>query len=101
MSGGTFAAIYARSADPSSDEHGIARQIEACEALVEREGLTLCEVLVDEGSAFARRRGFERLVEIARDGEIDTVVVWRADRLARSWADLGRLVNVEVVEVNR
>ena len=51
-----------------------------------------CKKIFDDrvSGAHASRPGLERLLEVARDG--DVIVVWRLDRLGRSLKDLLELV---------
>jgi site-specific DNA recombinase len=90
------AAIYARlSMDSDGTGAAVERQQADCEALAEAEGLTVVEVLVDNDvSAYSgkHRPGFERLLDLAARGEVDTVLVWSLDRLYRRVPDLGRVV---------
>jgi DNA invertase Pin-like site-specific DNA recombinase len=88
------AAIYARiSSDRSGQELGVARQVEACRELCQREGWTVAWEFVDNDiSAFsgARRPQFEAMLQGARD--YDVIVVWSTDRLYRRLSDLERIV---------
>jgi site-specific DNA recombinase len=66
-------------------------QEKACAAYCAQRGWQVIEVYVDERSSAyrpgVRRRNFERLMGDVEAGVIDTVVVYRLDRLTRSASD--------------
>jgi DNA invertase Pin-like site-specific DNA recombinase len=92
------AAIYTRiSKDDHDDGLGVDRQERLCRDLAQKAGLDVAMVLVDNDvSAYRikKRPGFEQLVDMLKDGAVDAVVVYHADRLYRRTTDLERLVTV-------
>lgn len=92
------AGIYARlSHDPDGTSTATARQQEDCRQLAKVRGLEVVEVYEDnDTSAFnkrVRRPAFERMLDDLRRGDIEVVVVWRSDRLARQPRDLERFLD--------
>lgn len=91
-------AIYARLslAGDVGEETGIDRQLTDCERMAASLGATTTERYVDDGvSAYnrkTRRPEFERLLADIEAGRVDTVIAWRADRLARRNWDAARLL---------
>lgn len=87
------AAIYARiSLDKEGEGQGVERQLEDCRKLVADRGWTLVEEYVDNDvSAFSGRKRpeFERMLS----ADVNTIVVWRTDRLARRGKDLQRFLD--------
>jgi DNA invertase Pin-like site-specific DNA recombinase len=92
------AAIYARLslAGDVGEETGIDRQLLDCERTASSLGAVNTEKYVDDGvSAYnkrTRRPEFERLLGDIEAGRVDTVIAWRADRLARRNWDAARLL---------
>ena len=92
------AGIYTRlSHDPDGTSTATARQQDDCRQLAELRGLEVVEVYEDnDTSAFnrrVRRPAFERMLEDLRRGDIEVVIVWRSDRLARQPRDLERFLD--------
>jgi len=96
-------AIYTR----VSTEHGLDQEFnsleaqrESCEAYVRsqsQEGWRLSPARYDDGGfsgGTMDRPGLQRLLEQIRSGQIDTVVVYKVDRLTRSLADFAKLVEL-------
>lgn len=93
------AVIYARiSKDEAGESLGVERQERLCRQLATDRGLIVAEVVVDnDASAYTvkrKRPGFERLVDMLTRTEVDSVIVYHADRLYRRTTDLERLVTV-------
>ncbi|MER5674800.1 recombinase family protein [Pseudonocardia alni] len=93
----TRAATYLRiSADRTGEGHGVDRQRTDCRDLIERrawtETLEFCE---NDTSAAGRkpRPKFKALLAAIRAGQVDVVVAWALDRLARTARD--RLALIE------
>jgi DNA invertase Pin-like site-specific DNA recombinase len=85
------AVIYARiSDDRTGHGAGVARQHKECQALADREGMTVVGVFTDNSrSAFhGARPEYERMLATIERGGVDVVVVWATDRLYRRLADL-------------
>lgn len=59
-------------------------------AYAERRGWTVVEVYEDKGVSGAKdsRPALDRMMEAVRRGKVDTVLVWRFDRFARSLSHL-------------
>src|SRR5271167_4739633 len=96
-------AIYTR----KSSEEGLERdynslhaQREACEALISSqagEGWRLVKTAYDDGGfsgAGMERPGLRQLLANIREGLVDTVVVYKVDRLTRSLTDFARMVEL-------
>ncbi len=86
------AVLYARiSLDRTGAGLGVERQLTDCRAHADRRGYDVVETLTDnDTSAFSgiRRPGYERLLDLIRQREVDVVVVWHTDRLHRSLLEL-------------
>ncbi len=91
------AAIYTRlSSDPDGTSTACARQEADARAVAERSDWTVVETFTDHDvSAFGRKRRpqFERLLAAVEADEIDVVIVWKSDRLARQPRDLERFLD--------
>lgn len=94
-------AIYTR----KSTEEGLQQEFnslhaqrEACEAYIKsqaHEGWTLVRTAYDDGGysgATMERPALKRLMEEIRNRRIDTIVVYKVDRLTRSLADFAKIV---------
>jgi site-specific DNA recombinase len=90
----TKAAIYLRiSDDQDGEQQSTARQRQDCLAFCERNGWELAQVFEDlDISAFTGkyRPGFEAVLAAAREGTINTMVVWKVDRGFRNLRDFVR-----------
>lgn len=90
--------IYSRiSDDPTGRAAGVDRQREECQALADARGVEIIDTLVDNdlsATTGKRRPGFERVLELVRDGRIDTIVVWHTDRLYRLPRDLEPIIDL-------
>lgn len=92
------AAIYTRlSHDPDGTSTATARQRADCEAVAQRLGMEVVRVYEDnDTSAFnkkVRRPEFEAMLSAMKAGDIDAVIVYRSDRLARQPRDLERFID--------
>jgi DNA invertase Pin-like site-specific DNA recombinase len=76
-------ALYAR---VSTVDQTTANQLLDLRQMVQQRGYQVVEEYIDHGisGAKARRPALDRMMTDARRGQFDTVVVWAADRLARS-----------------
>lgn len=88
--------IYLRiSDDANGTSTATARQLEDCRKLAEARGWTIADTFEDSDlSAFNRRvvrPEFERMVKAVHDRDIDVVLCWKLDRLARRLRDFARL----------
>lgn len=95
---GTRAAIYVRLSRDRVGETSTARQEKDCRALASAKGLDVVEVFSDvDLSAFKPgvvRPAYERMIAAAEAGELDVVVVWKVDRLARSLREFVRVTEL-------
>lgn len=76
------AAVYLR---VSTDGQTVENQRGPCEALATARGFEPL-VVAETGSAVKRRPGWERVLELARSGQVRAVVVWALDRMGRGGA---------------
>lgn len=92
------AAIYVRqSLDRSGEALGVARQLDQCRELIERNGWQLAEVYQDNdisATSGKPRPEFKRLLTDLAAGRHDVLVCWHTDRLYRRLRDLVDLVEV-------
>jgi len=77
-------AVYARVAVCAAEEQ-LLSQIEACRKYAEERGWTVVAEVTDNGMSGATldRPGLKCIRDLVRAGEIDAVVVYTLDRLAR------------------
>ncbi|GEB94176.1 recombinase family protein [Microbacterium lacticum] len=90
MSTKTRAVYYARvSTDMQVDNTSLPEQKEICEATIKMRGWELVGTYVDEGlsGTDASRPAWRQMLQDARDGKIDAVVVSKLDRFARKAGD--------------
>src|SRR5690348_13430915 len=94
-------AIYTRKSSEEGLEqefNSLAAQREACEAYIrsqQHEGWVLARPRYDDGGFSGgnlQRPALQRLLADIRTGRIDIIIVYMVDRLTRSLADFGRLV---------
>ena len=71
-------------------------QSEKIRAMAVVHGTELADVIVDAGESAKNldRPGMERILDLVRGGEVDTVIVAKLDRLTRSVRDLADLLEV-------
>lgn len=88
--------IYTRiSRDDTGDNAKTARQEKTCRALCEARGWEVVAVENDESiSAYSGkdRPGWNEVLRMINDGEVDVVVAWHIDRMTRSMTDLENLI---------
>ena len=96
-------AIYTRkSTEDGLDQefNSLDAQREACEAYIESqksEGWKLVRTRYDDGGLSGgtmNRPALENLLRDVRSGKIDTIVVYKVDRLTRSLADFAKIVEI-------
>lgn len=90
MSAPKRAAYYARvSTDMQIDNTSLPEQREVCEATIKARGWELVGAYVDEGlsGTDSGRPAWRQMLQDARDGKIDAVVVAKLDRFARKAHD--------------
>jgi DNA invertase Pin-like site-specific DNA recombinase len=102
-SAGLRCAVYTRKSSEEGleqDFNSLHAQREACEAYVSsqrREGWVLLPEMYDDGGfsgGTMERPAFQRLLADVSGGKIDTVVVYKVDRLTRSLSDFAKIVDV-------
>lgn len=95
------AAIYARQS--VQEDERIAEQITACEGLATAKGFDVVEVYRDNNVSGYKARGegtaFSRMIEDARAGRFEALVVRKLDRLGRSLAAIEALTAAKVAVV--
>ena len=75
----------------------IDRQREACLALAKSRGWEVVATFTDNdvsASTTKPRPAFEKMLDAAQHGDIDVVIAWHPDRLARKITDLERVVEL-------
>lgn len=87
-------AIYARYSTDQQDKTSIDGQVANCEALAQREALTVVGTFKDEGISGNddTRPGYRRLLADLEAGKFDGIVVDETSRITRNQAELHRLV---------
>ncbi|KAA9134844.1 recombinase family protein [Microbacterium caowuchunii] len=90
--------IYGRiSDDPTGKAAGVERQVDECRTLAEAASVHIVETLIDNdlsATTGKRRPSFERVLELVRAGQVDTVVIWHTDRLYRLPRDLEPIIEL-------
>src|SRR5437899_10687606 len=96
-------AIYTRKSSEEGleqDFNSLHAQRESCDAYIKsqrHEGWTPLPALYDDGGysgGSTERPALKRLLADIQSGLIDVVVVYKVDRLTRSWPDLATLVEI-------
>ena len=93
-------AIYAR-VSTSGNGQDVGLQLDELRAVAGQRGWTVVDEFVDEGvsGSVTERPALEDLLEAARRGKVDLVVVWKLDRLGRSLQHLLQLLD-ELTSLN-
>ena len=90
--------LYARKSteDKGSQERSIDDQIKDCEALIEREQLTVIKVLKEEKSAKIEnnRPAFAWMLQQIREGRADGIISWHPDRLSRNHLESVKIIDM-------
>lgn len=73
---------------PTNDQQTLAMQNRAMREYAGRRGWTIALQVREVGSGAAKREAREKLLDAARQRDIDVVLVWRLDRWGRSVTDL-------------
>jgi DNA invertase Pin-like site-specific DNA recombinase len=91
----TVAYVRVSTDDQAASGLGMEAQIRKIEAAAVVQDLNIVETIIDDGQSgkTLNRPGVARLLEMAGRGEIDGVIIMKLDRLTRSVADLGRLLD--------
>ncbi|HAA17472.1 MAG TPA: hypothetical protein DCR93_33420 [Cytophagales bacterium] len=89
-------ALYARKSSESRDRQvlSIDSQKQELRLLAKRKGFKILAEFTDQASAHKvnNRPGFTALLEAIQKGEIDGILTWKCDRLARNMVEGGNLV---------
>lgn len=90
------AVIYARFSSDRQTEASIEAQVRACREYAARNNMTVGEVYADEaisgkGSKTAKRLQYQRMLQDAKRGAFDTILIHKYDRIARN---VGEHVNL-------
>jgi DNA invertase Pin-like site-specific DNA recombinase len=106
---GNKAALYARYSTDLQSERSVDDQFALCEEFATRNGYEVAGEYSDRarsGSSTHGRNGLRRLMDDAREGRFDLVIVEALDRLSRDQEDLAGLhkrlsfANVEIIAVH-
>lgn len=99
----TVAYIRVSTSDQSDNGHSLAAQREKIELYARLHGLELVEIIEDAGVSAKSmdRPGLQRALAMLDQGEADALLVPKLDRLTRSVADLGRLIDTYFAEGKR
>lgn len=107
----TRTAIYARQSNTTEGSQSLAIQVDACRQAAERFGLTVVAELVEPPSTSAyKNRGrsrtkYNELLDLIDDGVIDSVTVYKTDRLSRGggvgWAPLLEAIEAAGLDTNK
>jgi site-specific DNA recombinase len=82
------------STDEQEDNFSLSNQEQACRALAEQQGITIVADACDVHSGYSLKRpGLSHVRELARDREIDVLIVWKLDRLSRRITHWGKLLS--------
>ena len=84
--------IYARySEGPGQTDKSIDGQVADCKAFAERNGISVVGLYADRhisGKSTAGRVEFLKMIEDAKKGRFDCVIVWKIDRFCRVCMDI-------------
>ena len=96
MSGARRAVVYTRvSRDDTGEGKSNERQLEDCRKLADLRGWEIVAVEQDISiSAYGKknRPGWNRVLGMVEEGEVDLVLAWHLDRMTRSMVDLEQLI---------
>jgi site-specific DNA recombinase len=91
------AGIYIRVSKAKREVLDARRQLPPCEGFAKAQGWSVVEVYLDDSiSAYSGvpRVNFERLLGDVRDGRLDAIISWQADRLLRTVEDAAAIVQI-------
>ena len=80
------AGLYARVS--TADQQTLPMQLAAMREYAERRGWEITVVMEEVGSGAKKRPKQQELIDLARRGKVDVVLVWRLDRWGRSLHDI-------------
>ena len=88
--------LYARksSEDKQKQIQSIPDQLKLLKALAIERGIEIVEIITDEKTARKPgREGFNKMIDMIERGEVDGILCWKLDRLARNLVDGGGIIN--------
>lgn len=89
--------LYARKSSESDERQAMSidSQIKEMEAIAERNGIEIVEILRESHSAkdSGQRPTFNQLITEIKSGKFNAILTWAPDRLSRNAGDLGSLVD--------
>lgn len=91
------AAMYLRiSRDATGERQGVTRQRQDCQKLADLRGWTVTHVVEenDTSATTGPRPKFDHLLELMRTGQVDAMIAWNVDRLARKGTDIERIIEI-------
>lgn len=93
---GVTAVAYARYSSDGQRDESIDAQVRAIKSFAEREGYALIHVYADRGISGTsdNREEFQRMIEDAKNGDFQVVIVHKLDRFARNRSDSAIYRNV-------
>jgi site-specific DNA recombinase len=87
--------VYARKSQTGEDDQALSipAQLSAAREMADKLGVKPLMVFSDSQTAHKPyvRDGFQKMMQALSDGEIDSILVWKADRLARNPIDGGQI----------
>ncbi len=91
--------IYARKSTEGTERQArsIKDQISDCKALAERKGLTVVDEPIEERKSAKianQRPAFKSIIKRLRAGDIDGIITWHPDRLARNMRDASLVMDL-------
>lgn len=90
--------IYCRKSSESKEKQvaSISDQISECTSYASFNKLNVISVITEERSAFKpnNRPKFSEILELVKSGDIDGVITWKADRLARNPEEGGKVIQM-------
>jgi len=92
----TIGYIRVSTTEQSQNGVSLANQLRKIEAFGIAKDTELCEVIEDAGysAKSLNRPGMIRLIEMVRENQVSTVVIYKLDRITRSVKDLGTLIDL-------
>lgn len=87
----TRAVIYMRRSEANENQYTFETQEDDCTALAARNGYSVVGVVKDDNltghDSLDQRPGLKEVRRMVRSGEVDVILVWKYDRLARDFLD--------------
>lgn len=92
--------IYIRKStdDPKKQVRSVEDQLTECLEFAKRNGIKVAEKDIIQDSLSARYSGrrphFDQLIKMIRKGEVDGLIAWHPDRLARNMKEAGEIIDL-------